>query len=130
MLSARGRAAWGRDDRLFIAAGRLVRWHRERCVWTQAELATRLGTSAAAVSQIEHGRAGQSLVALALFVLGAHRAGALVAAIPRGEYARAAAVEARRLARGERRRLRLHQRIELDPRIEAAARSEISQRAH
>lgn len=110
-----------RLDRTPLAgAGRLVRWHRERIGWTQDELATRLGISQPACCHIERGHAGQAITALALFLVGAPRAGALIAGLPRSEHARKARAEARRLERAERRRAP-REPIELPPEIERAA---------
>lgn len=105
------------------AAGRLVRWHRERSGWTQTELGARLGISQAGVSQIEHGIGGQAMTALALFVVGAPTAGALIARWPRSAAAQVAIAESRRLARGERRRLR-RDTLDLAPAVEESARRE------
>ena len=102
------------------AAGRLVRWHRQRSGWAQVELGRRLGISQAAVSQVECGAGGQTLTALALYIVGAPRAGELVAAEPRSAYARATRERAGRRARGEQRTLRVRP-FELPFQIEAAA---------
>lgn len=106
-------------DRTREAAGRLVRWHRTRNGWSQSELGRRLGTSQPAVSQVESGHAGQALLALALFIVGAPGAGELIAAEPRSMHARRAAARAwRRSQRARPQRLRT---FDLPPAIAALA---------
>lgn len=67
------------------------------------------------------------MTALALFIVGAPRAGALIAQWPRSVHAQIAIAETRRLARGERRRIRI-ERLTLAPAIEAAAQRQREER--